>query len=242
MPPEKKRRVKNTVVNPPENEEVSAPLTTQETPEKKRRVKKTVVNPIENEEIPVPLTTQETSEEFKTNQVFELPEDSNFFSQPLESVDETAQVNEVFEQNSEPLFENLEPKAEPLFEVSEPKPESVIEIVSEEFETAESTETAAAELSNITIFDDEKTNYDPAPKIFQNEYKAESPGETIRQSGLAYSAAIVLFVSVVFMLVIGWLADLLLGSSPWGIVGGIIIGAIIGFVQFFRITSQIFKK
>ena len=138
MPPEKKRRVKNTVVNPPENEEVSAPLTTQETPEKKRRVKKTVVNPIENEEIPVPLTTQETSEEFKTNQVFELPEDSNFFSQPLESVDETAQVNEVFEQNSEPLFENLEPKAEPLFEVSEPKPESVIEIVSEEFETADS--------------------------------------------------------------------------------------------------------
>ena len=200
-------------------------------PVKKRRVKKTVVNPPENEEISASLTTQEISENFETQQSFEIPEDSNVFSQPLESVDEITQVNKVLEQNSEPLFENLEPKPEP-----------VIEIVSEEFETAESTETAAAELSNITIFDDEKMNYDPAPTIFQNEYKPESPGETIRQSGLAYSAAIVLFVSVVFMLVIGWLADLLLGSSPWGIVGGIIIGAIIGFVQFFRITSQIFKK
>ena len=200
-------------------------------PVKKRRVKKTVVNPPENEEISASLTTQEISENFETQQSFEIPEDSNVFSQPPESVDEITQVNKVLEQNSEPLFENLEPKPEP-----------VIEIVSEEFETAESTETAAAELSNITIFDDEKMNYDSAPTIFQNEYKPESPGETIRQSGLAYSAAIVLFVSVVFMLVIGWLADLLLGSSPWGIVGGIIIGAIIGFVQFFRITSQIFKK
>jgi F0F1-type ATP synthase assembly protein I len=43
------------------------------------------------------------------------------------------------------------------------------------------------------------------------------------------------------MLIIGWGADLLLGSSPWGIVAGIVLGSIIGFVQFFRITSRIFK-
>ena len=42
------------------------------------------------------------------------------------------------------------------------------------------------------------------------------------------------------MLFLGWGADLLLGSSPWGLVGGIVLGAVIGFVQFFRITSQIF--
>lgn len=66
--------------------------------------------------------------------------------------------------------------------------------------------------------------------------------ETIRGSGLAYAAALTLFASVVFMLLLGWLVDLLLGSSPYGIVGGIVLGAIIGFVQFFRITSQIFKK
>ena len=69
-----------------------------------------------------------------------------------------------------------------------------------------------------------------------------SPDETARRNGLAFSAGIAFFASVVFMLILGWGADLLLGSSPWGIVGGIIIGSLIGFVQLFRLSSQIFKK
>lgn len=69
----------------------------------------------------------------------------------------------------------------------------------------------------------------------------ESMAENVRRSGLAYSAGIAFFASVVFMLVIGWGADLLFGSSPWGIVAGIVLGSVIGFVQFFRITSRIFK-
>ena len=82
-----------------------------------------------------------------------------------------------------------------------------------------------------------------AGTLFQTEEAPrQSMGETIRQSGLAYSAAIVLVGSVVFTMILGWFADLLLGSSPWGIVGGIVIGGIIGFIQFFRITSQIFRK
>ena len=75
-----------------------------------------------------------------------------------------------------------------------------------------------------------------------SETEPQSLSENARQSGLAYSAGIVLFASVAFMLVLGWGADLLLGSSPWGIVSGIAIGALIGFFQFFRLTSQIFKK
>lgn len=66
--------------------------------------------------------------------------------------------------------------------------------------------------------------------------------ETVRGSGLAYAAALTLFGSVVFMLLLGWFVDLLLASSPYGVVGGIVLGALIGFVQFFRLTSQIFKK
>lgn len=73
-------------------------------------------------------------------------------------------------------------------------------------------------------------------------YTPETPDEAVRQRGLAFSVGVVFFGSVAFMLFLGWLADLLLGSSPWGIVAGIILGAIIGFLQFFRITSQIFNN
>ncbi|MBC7899923.1 MAG: AtpZ/AtpI family protein [Saprospiraceae bacterium] len=70
----------------------------------------------------------------------------------------------------------------------------------------------------------------------------ETFAETTRRSGLAWSAGIAFFASVVFMLILGWGADLLLGSSPWGIVGGIVVGSLIGFVQLFRLSSQIFKN
>jgi F0F1-type ATP synthase assembly protein I len=59
---------------------------------------------------------------------------------------------------------------------------------------------------------------------------------------MAWSAAVGLFGSVLFMMILGWFFDLLTGASPVGLVGGIIIGSGIGFYQFFRTTSQIFKK
>lgn len=73
-------------------------------------------------------------------------------------------------------------------------------------------------------------------------YQPESVDETIRRGGLAWSAGIVFFSSIVFMLFIGWVVDWLFQSSPWGIVGGIVVGSILGFVQFFRISSQIFDS
>ncbi|MCS6873936.1 MAG: AtpZ/AtpI family protein [Pyrinomonadaceae bacterium] len=69
----------------------------------------------------------------------------------------------------------------------------------------------------------------------------EETTKSLRESGLAWSAAIALFASVVFMMAIGWIIDTLLETAPLGIVVGIIFGALIGFYQFFRITSQIFK-
>jgi F0F1-type ATP synthase assembly protein I len=77
--------------------------------------------------------------------------------------------------------------------------------------------------------------------MFQTEFKPESLAETARKSGLAYAAGISLFGSIVFLMGLGWFVDLLLGTSPWGIVGGIVLGSVIGFIQFFRITSQILK-
>lgn len=94
---------------------------------------------------------------------------------------------------------------------------------------------------NIDEMRDE-TRPDDSGTIFQTPAEPETIGETARQSGLAYGAAITLFGSVIFMLLLGWGADLLFGTSPWGIIVGVALGAIIGFFQFFKITSQIFKK
>jgi F0F1-type ATP synthase assembly protein I len=77
--------------------------------------------------------------------------------------------------------------------------------------------------------------------MFQTDFKPDSPAETIRKSGLAYAAGITLFASIVFSMALGWFVDLMFGTSPWGIVSGIVLGSIIGFIQFFRITSQIIK-
>jgi len=100
--------------------------------------------------------------------------------------------------------------------------------------------TKSSEPTVISLFDDAEKP--PEESFILSEVEPQSLSETVRQSGLAYSAGIALFASVVFMLLIGWGADLLFGSSPWGIVSGIVLGALIGFFQFFRLTSQIFKK
>lgn len=70
----------------------------------------------------------------------------------------------------------------------------------------------------------------------------ESQSETIRKSGLAYSAALALGGSVIFLLIVGWILDSFFGTAPWCLLGGIITGSALGFYQFFRITSKIFKK
>jgi hypothetical protein len=77
--------------------------------------------------------------------------------------------------------------------------------------------------------------------LFQTETKPLTTAETIRQSGMAWSAAVGLIGSIVFMMVIGWIFDQLTGAAPFGLVAGILIGGGIGFYQFFRVTSQIFK-
>jgi ATP synthase protein I len=63
--------------------------------------------------------------------------------------------------------------------------------------------------------------------------------EVNRKSGLAYAAALSLFASVVSGLIAGWLLDRWLGTGPWLLVVGIVLGAAAGFYEFIRITSKI---
>lgn len=121
----------------------------------------------------------------------------------------------------------------------------------------------------MTLFDDDQTEetasstrgsgsgtlnlYDDMSETAANAVAQEEPyvisqaepepyTETARKSGLAWSAGVAFFGAVGFMLILGWGFDVLFGSSPWGVVGGIVLGSIIGFLQFFRISSQIFNK
>jgi len=80
------------------------------------------------------------------------------------------------------------------------------------------------------------------PVVMSPYYEPPSSAESARQMGLGYAAGITFFATIVFMLFLGWGADLVLGSSPWGIVVGIVLGAAIAFVQFFRITSRIYSR
>ena len=93
-----------------------------------------------------------------------------------------------------------------------------------------------------SIFDEPDEPQREETPVVTSPYEPEPQAETARRSGLAYSAGIVFFGSVAFMLLLGWGADLILGSAPWGLVAGVVIGSIIGFTQFFRITSRIFGQ
>jgi F0F1-type ATP synthase assembly protein I len=100
------------------------------------------------------------------------------------------------------------------------------------------------------LFDDEKNDDavadsaagsgTPKEPYILSDYTPPTTAESARRVGLAWSAGVVFGGTIIFMLVLGWLFDLMVGSSPWGIVGGIILGSIIGFMQFFRISRQIF--
>ncbi len=62
--------------------------------------------------------------------------------------------------------------------------------------------------------------------------------EENRKSGLAYAAGITLFATVVAFCGLGWLVDRWLGTKPWILVAGIVVGSAAGLVQFVRMSSK----
>ena len=59
-----------------------------------------------------------------------------------------------------------------------------------------------------------------------------------RRSGLAYAAALTLFFTVATLLGLGWLLDRWLGTAPWLLVTGIVVGSAVGLYEFVRISSK----
>jgi ATP synthase protein I len=63
--------------------------------------------------------------------------------------------------------------------------------------------------------------------------------ETNRKSGVAYAAGLTLFFSVAMLTGVGWALDRWLGTRPWLMISGIVLGAVVGFYQFIRLTSRL---
>lgn len=63
--------------------------------------------------------------------------------------------------------------------------------------------------------------------------------EVTRKTGLVYAAAFAIVGAVVVCLFIGWVLDRWFGTSPWFVVGGIVLGAVVGFYEFIRVISKI---
>ncbi|HEY0005570.1 MAG TPA: AtpZ/AtpI family protein [Pyrinomonadaceae bacterium] len=60
-----------------------------------------------------------------------------------------------------------------------------------------------------------------------------------QKSGIAYAAAIALFVTVATMTGLGLLLDRWLGTAPWLLVVGIVLGSALGLYEFVRLTSRL---
>src|SRR5687767_11266458 len=96
--------------------------------------------------------------------------------------------------------------------------------------------TRTSEPAVITLFDSVEGADPSADAPYTSSSATQvSTEETIRRTGLAWTVGIVFFSSVIAMLVLGWGADLLFGTSPWGVVIGIVIGSLIAFFQLFRL-------
>ena len=62
--------------------------------------------------------------------------------------------------------------------------------------------------------------------------------EENRKSGFAYAAAITLVASVVAFCGLGWLLDRWLGTEPWLLIAGIVIGSGAGLYEFIRLSAK----
>jgi ATP synthase protein I len=67
---------------------------------------------------------------------------------------------------------------------------------------------------------------------------AKSNADENRKSGFAYAAGLTLFALVAAFTGAGWMLDKWLGSQPWCLVGGIVLGSAAGLFEFVRLSSR----
>lgn len=63
--------------------------------------------------------------------------------------------------------------------------------------------------------------------------------EVTRRSGIAYAAGIGIFFAVLAFFALGYFLDRWLGTSPWLMAAGILVGSAVGFYEFIRLMSKL---
>jgi len=59
-----------------------------------------------------------------------------------------------------------------------------------------------------------------------------------QKAGFAYAAGFALFASVAVFCGVGWLLDRWLGTDPWLLIGGIVLGSAAGLYEFVRLSAK----
>lgn len=65
-----------------------------------------------------------------------------------------------------------------------------------------------------------------------------SDQEENRKAGFAYAAGITLVAVVVTFCGLGYLLDKWLGSDPWLLIAGIVLGSAAGLFEFIRLSAK----
>ena len=69
--------------------------------------------------------------------------------------------------------------------------------------------------------------------------KRDDDKNVTRRSAIAYAAGLSVVFSVLTFLGLGLLLDRWLGTSPWMVAIGIVVGSAIGLYEFIRVTTRL---
>lgn len=89
-------------------------------------------------------------------------------------------------------------------------------------------------------YDREETEFEREKEegYYQPAKNAEDASTTRDKGNMAIGAIQALMVSIVVFITAGYFLDRFLETSPWFIVGGVLLGTILGFYQFIRISGK----
>lgn len=74
--------------------------------------------------------------------------------------------------------------------------------------------------------------------FYQAAKDSKAANETNRKGTLAIGAVYALIGSIVGFIIIGYLLDRVFSTTPWLVVSGVLLGTIIGFYQFIRLSGK----